>query len=422
MNIHFLLRQRGKGLPTIILMVYDGRIEKRKFMYSTGIKISPSNWDKRKSRPKLTGTDAIEQAGVNKYLNNLERTLIEYKSFRLESKKLSREDIKAYILKSQKDDLETKGVFISEEGDFHSQWERIIETTKSPGGKNLSPGTKRSKRQTLELIKKYCAARKIKLSFQDIDMDFYYDFDQFMQGKDLKENTRGKHFKEIKAVLREAVDRDIPVNLAYQKKSFKVIRASTDSVYLNEDELKKIYTTELPPTLEKQRDAFLMACYVGARHSDWQDIRAENMIKEKTKTLLKITERKTSSIVHIPMHPVVELILKKYKGVPPKIISNQKFNKALKEIAKKAGLGKVLINGKLDDKYNHISTHTARRSFATNAYLSRSMDVYQIMKCTGHKSESSFLKYLKLNGKDYAMEASESKFFKDKSWQKISVK
>ena len=43
------------------------------------------------------------------------------------------------------------------------------------------------------------------------------------------------------------------------------------------------------------------------------------------------------------------------------------------------------------DKWQEISTHTARRSFAMNAYLSRSMDAYQIVKCTGHKTETSFL-------------------------------
>ena len=89
----------------------------------------------------------------------------------------------------------------------------------------------------------------------------------------------------------------------------------------------------------------------------------------------------------------------------------------MKTIGGKAELGTVVINGSAVDKGSEISTHTARRSFATNAYLSRTLDVHQIMKCTGHKSESSFLKYLKLNGKDFAMEAADSKFFNDKTWE-----
>jgi hypothetical protein len=67
-------------------------------------------------------------------------------------------------------------------------------------------------------------------------------------------------------------DRDINVNLAFQKKSFKVIRAAAESVYLNDTELKKILKLKLSPAMEKLRDIFVMACYVGARHSDWHQI------------------------------------------------------------------------------------------------------------------------------------------------------
>jgi integrase len=84
---------------------------------------------------------------------------------------------------------------------------------------------------------------------------------------------------------------------------------------------------------------------------------------------------------------------------------------------KEANLGNVMINGRQVEKWTEITTHTARRSFATNAYLSGSLDVYQIMRCTGHKTEASFLLYLKLDGKDYALKAAESKFFRNESWK-----
>jgi hypothetical protein len=73
------------------------------------------------------------------------------------------------------------------------------------------------------------------------------------------------------------------------------------------------------------------------------------------------------------------------------------------------------------EKKDLLSTHTARRSFATNAYLSRSMQVYEIMNCTGHKSESSFLKYLKLDGMDHAKLAANSKFFNDRKLLKLRI-
>jgi integrase len=137
--------------------------------------------------------------------------------------------------------------------------------------------------------------------------------------------------------------------------------------------------------------------------------------------MLRIKQTKTGAIVHVPIHTAVRTILKKYGNNIPKVISNQKFNTALKLICQKADLGKVIIEGRTVEKWQEITTHTARRSFATNAYLSRSMDVYQIMRFTGHKSESSFLRYLKLDGKDFAIQSADSKFFQDDIWTTLKV-
>ena len=242
-----------------------------------------------------------------------------------------------------------------------------------------------------------------------------------MKEKSLNGNSRGRHFKEIKAMLREAMDRDIEVNMSFQKKSFKVIRNSTDNTFLNETELKKLMKLRLPLHLESHRDIFVMACFVGARHSDWSQIRRSNIIHEKGKELLKIKQTKTGDIIHVPLHPVVRMLLAKYNGEPTRVISNQKLNEALKDICKEAELGNVAIDGEIKEKWQEITTHSARRSFATNAYLSKSLDVYQIMKCTGHKTESSFLAYLKLNGRDYALQSAESKFFKSDFWNDLMI-
>lgn len=243
---------------------------------------------------------------------------------------------------------------------------------------------------------------------------YYHDLDNYMIEKNYSPNYRGKHFKEIKAILREAEDRDIKVNPAFHKKSFKVIRIAADSIYLNETDVKKLLEAEnLTPGQKRLRDIFIMGCYTGQRHSDWTQIRKENIIKEKGVEILRIKQQKGKKMVHLPVHPIVKSILNRYGDEPPQVITNQKFNEALKAIGEKAKLGKISIDGKIMEKKDLLSTHTARRSFATHAYLSRSMQVYEIMNCTGHKSESSFLKYLKLDGLDFAKLAAESKFFND---------
>lgn len=388
-------------------------------MYSTGIKIDSAHWDKRRDRAKLLMAKSKQYEKINQHLDQLEQTVIGFLSDRHNSDCLYRKELKDLIDNSRTGQRHETKIDLSDY--FFETWAKIIIESKTSKGESTTSDTQKQKRQTLTLVKKYSKERKVRPSFENIDMNFYHEFDVYMKEQLLNGNSRGKHFKEIKALFREAMDRDINVNLSFQKKSFKVIRLPTDSTYLNIQELRKISTIELPSHLEAHRDIFLMACFVGARHSDWDQISKSNCLVENGKELLKIKQRKTVDIIHIPVHFVVRLILNKNNDLLPKVISNQKFNEALKEICKMADLGMVSINGQSVEKWTEITTHAARRSFATNAYLSKSLEVYQIMKCTGHKTEASFLAYLKLNGKDFAIEAAESKFFNSHDWAALKV-
>jgi integrase len=127
-----------------------------------------------------------------------------------------------------------------------------------------------------------------------------------------------------------------------------------------------------------------------------------------------IKMQKTGDVVVIPLHPVVVRIMKKYKESSPnslpQVVSNQKMNDYLKDIGRLAKLKQpVLINetkGNLKvetmhKKYELISTHTARRSFATNLYL-EDFPTLSIRKITGHKTEAAFLRYIKMDGEQSA--------------------
>jgi integrase len=417
-TLHFKLRIQGQSTPKIVLHVFDSRFKGRKFMYSTRHSIEQKHWNKQKERAKPAPANAIEEhlKGINKSLDLIQLTVMRFLDQNFGVNTLERSSLKAALDEAISTGPAPRIEKIRANNDFFEVWDRIINTTKNQKGILLTNGTKNSKRQTLSLLKDFQASQSSALSFDTLDMKFYHALDAFMIKKGLNDNSRGKHFKEIKAVLREAIDRDIAVNLSFQKKSFKVIRSVPDNVYLSEDELRHLLTLKLTPGQERQRDIFVMACFVGARHSDWPQINANNVVTINGKEMLRLKQTKTGEIVHVPVHPVVRDILTKYQGIPPKVIANQKFNEALKVIAKKAQLGQVTIGGMAVDKSEMVSTHTARRSFATNAYLSK-MDVYQIMKLTGHKSESSFLRYLKLDGKDFAIQAADSEFFRDEAWR-----
>jgi len=127
--------------------------------------------------------------------------------------------------------------------------------------------------------------------------------------------------------------------------------------------------------------------------------------------MFEITQLKTGNKVVIPIHPTVQRILDKYNGQLPRPISNQKTNDYLKEIGKicpelqtkesrtYTKAGKRIIRNY--DKWELVTTHTARRSFATNEYKA-GMPTITIMAITGHKTEKAFMRYIKVTPDEHA--------------------
>ena len=112
---------------------------------------------------------------------------------------------------------------------------------------------------------------------------------------------------------------------------------------------------------------------------------------------------KTFQHITIPLHSKVIEILESWDFNIP-LYSNGYSNMLLKEIGKLAEINEEVLfikntgNSKVEERYNKyelICTHTARRSFATNLYLSGKVQMHEIMKLTGHKKERSFMRYVK---------------------------
>lgn len=210
--------------------------------------------------------------------------------------------------------------------------------------------------------------------------------------------------------MNEATERGVNNNLEFRNKKFKTIREESDSIYLSVDELNKIEKLDLSssPRLEKVKDLFLIGCYTGLRFSDFTQIKQENINSDNT--VINIRTHKTGQRVSIPLHKTVRNILKKYNNNLPKAYTNQTMNEYLKQIVSLAGIKELIettitragkIEKNISPKYKLVSTHTARRSFATNLYLAE-VPTISIMKITGHKTEKSFLQYIRVTQKENA--------------------
>jgi integrase len=139
---------------------------------------------------------------------------------------------------------------------------------------------------------------------------------------------------------------------------------------------------------------------------------------------LTVTAAKTKQRVIIPLaNPTLRAILAKHGNRAPKGMTNQRMNAYLKELCRIAGFtAQVEVNryraGRHDQellpKYELVSTHTARRSFATNAFK-RGMAAADIMKFTGHTTIASFMKYIKTTTEESAVILADHEFFTGKS-------
>lgn len=199
----------------------------------------------------------------------------------------------------------------------------------------------------------------------------------------------------------------------FQSKQFKAHKVPGFSIYLNEGEIKDLYNLDLTktPHWERVRDLFIVGCWTGLRFSDFTAIKPENIQGE----LIHVKTFKTGEPVVIPIHNMVKKIMVKYSGkypnsLPP-AIANQKMNAYLKEIAKQVdslqtpveveGTKGGLKFTETKQKWELVTTHTARRSFATNVYKS-GYDAISLMKITGHRTEKSFLLYIKVTPEENA--------------------
>jgi integrase len=248
-----------------------------------------------------------------------------------------------------------------------------------------------------------------RLDFDGIDLDFYNDFTAWLRKKGFAENNVGGHIQRVKAVLNEATEKGVNTNLAFRSKRFITVSEEVDNIALTEKELKDILTLDLSakPGHERVRDLFIVGCHTGLRFGDGGHLTADNI----KGGFIEVRQAKTGDPVAIPIHPVVKTIIAKYNGNLPAAISNQKTNEYLKEICQQVeclqqpasktrtkGGVKVTVSY---ERWQIVSSHTARRSFATNAYL-QGIPTVTIMAITGHKTEKSFLKYIKVTPREHA--------------------
>lgn len=401
-NVRFVIRGKSDSPQTVYVTARFGRNEK--LMYATPLKVDSIFWDAERQRVKAARYCPYRDE-VNDALRGLDDMLA----------RLVTDSVRDGLPLTKDTYRHALDVHFGKARDvshsFHDFFDEFTEECKTRmnekrGGQLVTYKTQREYARTHYYIRMYEAGKKIVLGYQDIDQHFLSDFVSFLQGMNLSVNTISHKVICIKAVMRAAVERGLTDNMRWR--FYRNSTEPSESVYLTEGELEKIHLLDLSkcPRLERVRDLFLCGCWTGLRFSDITRIKAENI----EGGMIRIRQSKTNAVVTIPVHPVFGEIWERYGGDLPTDISNQKFNAYIKEVCRAAGITEkvtktITKGGKrittLYEKWELVASHTARRSFATNLYKS-GFPAISIMKITGHKTESAFLKYIKVTGEEHA--------------------
>lgn len=284
------------------------------------------------------------------------------------------------------------------------------------GRANVGEGTKKDYANTLMHLKAFDEYRGRTATWKEMGYEYYLELVNYLKEKQLKGSTIDKIIKNLKLFLQQADLQDnISVNQDFKRivsgKSLfaKVNREETDHIYLDEAEIKMITDAKMPDArLSEIRDLFIIQCWTGLRISDLSRLERGNIANG----LLSIRTKKTKESVVIPVTEELQKVLDKYPEQLPIIPTDQHFNREIKKVCKLAGIdepimAEVKTNGmtviKQVPKYELVTSHTARRSFATNLYR-RGIPSTQLMLLTGHKTEDAFLRYIRVSKIDNALD------------------
>ena len=421
-SVKFLLRDK-KAAKFVTIYYAVNLSAKSRIRGATKLKIHPKYWDDRNQKIR-------NMSDVSEIKDNLNKKISDFKSFVLkkitgydfyetsEIESQLKKDIDIYFGKKTTEEKLTLYTFSRQFIDQSKN--RIIDST----GRTLSNRTIKEYERTIGLLKDFEQKYSYSISFESINMDFYGLFIEYLESLDFSLNTMGKFIKQLKVFMNAATEENLNTNLSYQSKRFIKPSAKSTQVYLNETELKKIINIDYShdPTLNNARDLFIIGAYTGLRVSDFNGLTKNNIHESNGKRFFRVIVQKTGKYLPIPIHPIVENILKKNDGNPPKRMPEQHINLALKKIGAKAKLNEEIIIKKIKGgkeitgtkkKYELISNHTSRRSFCTNAYFA-GMPSLDIMSISGHTSEKVFLNYIRITDDERALKISENSFFKEK--------
>lgn len=408
-NIIFTLESRKKDGVLITENVpirMRVNFASKRIEFTTGYRIDSAKWDAAKQRVKNGCSNKLKQSA-----SEINASLLEYyteiqsifKRFEVEDVMPTPEQIKEVFNALRKPvSEEPKSKKEALPCDFFQVFDDFVEDC---GRQNNWTDSTFEK---FAAVKNHLTNFRGGLTFEFFDERGLNDYVGYLRDvKEMRNTTIGKQLSFLKWFLRWAFKKGVHQNNAYDSYKPKLKSTQKKIIFLTWDELNRLREFKIPfnkQALERVRDVFLFQCFTGLRYSDVFNLRRSDIKGDH----IEVTTVKTSDSLIIELNNHSKAILDKYKDVAFEddkvlpVITNQKMNDYLKELAELAGIDEPVRqtyyrgNERIDEvtpKYALLGTHAGRRTFICNA-LALGIPPQVVMKWTGHSDYKAMKPYI----------------------------
>lgn len=382
MNLLFYLKKRSNyrsGPVTIYLRfnINGGRAET-----STGKACEPSRWNAQAGRASGTKEDVRT---LNAYLDSLQAQAQElFRNMQIREEVLTAENVKNRFTGKEEKARTLIAVF----EDHNQKMETLV-------GQEFEKSTLQRYKTCLTHVQDFL---KLQYNLSDIPVDkitfkVLNDFEYYLRSiRKCGNNSAIKYVKNLGKIVRICIGNGWLTVDPYT--NYKPKTKKTQRTVLTKEELIRLAEKQFSiERLSLVRDIFIFSCYTGLAYVDARKLKRSEVIKGIDGNLWIYTNRqKTDTLSRIPVLPAASAIIEKYadhpqsvnKGLLLPVMSNQKMNAYLKEIADLCGI------------YKPLTFHIARHTFATTVTLNNGVPIESVAKMMGHTSIKTTQIYAKV--------------------------
>ena len=354
------------GTASVFVRVTFGKLSAE---VATGKSVLPSQWVATKGRAK---GNTLKNKQINAFLDQMEYTLHDLTlQIQREGKQVSAKEIL-----SRYKNLNAPKIGILALYTEHNQEQKELI------GISVALGTYKRHETSMKLFQEFLWNKyHVKdVAVNEVNLEMLQKYKHYlMTTRHNNNNTTVKYLRNLGKVLNLAVSRKLIISSPIEELKLKI--EPVDKGFLNKEELTKLAEKVFEITrLEQVRDVFLFCCYTGLAYVDVHSLTEKDIVEDGDRLWIRKARHKTNVMCHIPLIKPARDILEKYAplahctGKLLPVLSNQKMNAYLKEIASVVGIDKDL------------TTHLARHTFATTVTLANHVSIESVSKMLGHSS------------------------------------